>query len=112
VQGAISDLSQAIALNPKFANAYNNRGFLKAQNLNDLPGALADFDRAISIDPQYASPYFNQAMVKAKQNNIKGAISDMQQAAKLYQQQGKQQDAKDAIDRIKQWQQTSNNSGS
>ncbi|PSB55816.1 tetratricopeptide repeat-containing S1 family peptidase [Chamaesiphon polymorphus] len=110
VRGSISDLSQAIALNPKFANAYNNRGFLKAQSLNDLPGALADFDRAISIDPQYASPYFNQAMVKAKQNNIKGAISDMQQAAKLYQQQGKQQDAREAIDRIKQWQQTSNNS--
>jgi tetratricopeptide (TPR) repeat protein len=110
-QGAISDLSQAIALNPKFANAYNNRGFLKAQNLNDLPGALADFNQAISIDPQYASAYFNQAMVKANQNNIKGAISDMQQAAKLYQQQGKRQDAKDALDRLKKWQQTSNKSG-
>ncbi|AFY95323.1 tetratricopeptide repeat protein [Chamaesiphon minutus] len=112
VQGAITDLSQAIALNPKFANAYNNRGFLKAQNLNDFSGALADLNRAISIDPQYASAYFNRAMIKAKQNNIKGAISDMQQAAKLYQQQGKQQDARDAIARIKQWQQTSNNSGS
>jgi hypothetical protein len=36
----------------------------------------------------------------------------MQQATKLYQQQGKQQDAQDAMTQIiRQWQQTSNNSG-
>jgi hypothetical protein len=61
--------------------------------------------------PQYASAYFNLSLVKAKQNDLKGAISDMQQAVQLYQQNGEQKDAQDAIAQIKQWQQTSNNSG-
>jgi tetratricopeptide (TPR) repeat protein len=107
---AIEDFSRSIALNAKHAQAYVGRGRSKYE-LKDYSGAISDYKQAISIAPQYASAYFNLGLAKAKSNDLKGAISDMQQATKLYQQQGKQQDAQDAIAQIKQWQQTSNNSG-
>ncbi|WP_310424319.1 tetratricopeptide repeat protein [Chamaesiphon sp. VAR_48_metabat_135_sub] len=111
VQGALADYNQAIALNPKDAESYINRDALKNKKLNDIQGALADLTQAIALNPKYAESYYNLALVKAKSNDLKGAISDMQQALQLYQQQGKQQYAQDAIAQIRQWRQTSNNSG-
>jgi tetratricopeptide (TPR) repeat protein len=107
---AIEDFSRSIALDARHAQAYVGRGRSKYE-LKDYSGAISDYKQAISIAPQYASAYFNLGLAKAKSNDLKGAISDMQQATKLYQQQGKQQDAQDAIAQIRQWQQTSNNSG-
>jgi tetratricopeptide (TPR) repeat protein len=107
---AIVDFSQAIAFDARHAQAYVGRGRSKYE-LKDFSGAISDYEQALSIDRKYASAYFNLGLVKAKQNDLKGAISDMQRATKLYQRQGKQQEAQDAIAQIKQWQQTSNNSG-
>jgi tetratricopeptide (TPR) repeat protein len=107
---AIVDFSRSIALNSRSAPAYIGRGRSKYQ-LQDYPGAISDYQQALSIDPQYASAYFNLGLVKAKSKDLKGAILDMQRAVKLYQQQGKQQDAKDAIAQIARWKQTQNSSG-
>jgi hypothetical protein len=40
-----------------------------------------------------------------------GGVADFQQAARLFQQQGKLQAAQDAIAQIARWRQTENNSG-
>jgi tetratricopeptide (TPR) repeat protein len=107
---AIEDFSRSIAIDSRSVRAYIGRGRSKYQ-LQDYRGAISDYRKALSIDPQYASAYFNLGLVKAKSKDLKGAISDMQRAAKLYQQQGKQQDAQDAIDQIARWRKTENNSG-
>ncbi|UNU19683.1 tetratricopeptide repeat protein [Microcoleus vaginatus PCC 9802] len=44
-QGAIQAFSQAIVLNPNYAQAYNNRGIAR-RTLGDSQGALADFNQA------------------------------------------------------------------
>jgi tetratricopeptide (TPR) repeat protein len=48
---AIADLSEAIRLDPKYAEAYYNRG-LTYRNKGDLDRAIADFGEAIRLAPQ------------------------------------------------------------
>jgi tetratricopeptide (TPR) repeat protein len=48
-QGALADFNLAISLNPKDANAYINRGVLKATKFNDQPGAIADLRTAAKL---------------------------------------------------------------
>jgi tetratricopeptide (TPR) repeat protein len=79
--GALADYSQAIAINPKYAEAYNNRGHIKFLNLNDSQGALADFNQAIAINPRYAIAYINRSGVKFfNLNDPQGALVDLNQA--------------------------------
>ena len=44
-QGAIAAYTQAIALNPNYAQAYHNRGIPRS-NLGDEQGAVADYNQA------------------------------------------------------------------
>jgi tetratricopeptide (TPR) repeat protein len=79
--GALADFDRAIALNPKYAVAYNSRGSLKKNKLNDFPGALADFDRAIALNPQYALAYNNRGALRySKLNDPQGALADYNRA--------------------------------
>jgi tetratricopeptide (TPR) repeat protein len=75
--GALADYNQVIRIDPKYALAYNNRGYLKMQRLNDVNGALADFNRSISINPTFATAYNNRAFLKEdKLNDFNGALAD------------------------------------
>ena len=76
---AIEYYGQAIAINPKLATAYNNRGDAK-NNLSNYKEAIADFDKAIEINPQHAKAYNNRGIVKAKLGNHKEAIQDFDKA--------------------------------
>jgi tetratricopeptide (TPR) repeat protein len=83
-QGALADYNQVIALNPKLAEAYNNRGGLKKDKLNDSQGALADFNQAISLDPKFPGAYNNRGSLKARKlNDSQGALADYNQAISL-----------------------------
>ncbi|HHG2225278.1 MULTISPECIES: tetratricopeptide repeat protein [unclassified Synechococcus] len=55
----LEDYGKAIALDPKNATAYNNRGVTR-NSLKDYPGALADYDKAIELNPNDALYYFNR----------------------------------------------------
>jgi tetratricopeptide (TPR) repeat protein len=80
-RGALADLNQAIAVNPKFAQAYSSRGTLKYLKLEDTNGALADYNQAIAINPQYAIAYNNRGNLKEnKLNDLGGALADYNQA--------------------------------
>jgi len=48
IQGAIEDCTEAIRLDPNYAEAYFKRGILK-QYLGDEQGAKADFEKAKSL---------------------------------------------------------------
>jgi Trypsin-like peptidase domain/TPR repeat len=95
---AIADFNQAIAINPKYSDAYNNRAILKDGKLNDIQGALADLNQAIAINPKYSNAYNNRAGLKyLKLNDRAGAIQDLRQAAQLYREQGNTQNLQIAI---------------
>jgi tetratricopeptide (TPR) repeat protein len=80
-QKSLSDHNQAIIINPKSSEAYNNRANLKYTKLNDTRGALADYNQAIIINPKYYEAYYNRAILKTeKLNDIRGALADYNQA--------------------------------
>lgn len=57
-------LSQAVALNPAFAQAYALRGDVRAgRAVEKIEPALADFERAIALEPNNAAFYMKRAMV-------------------------------------------------
>ncbi|HZQ08084.1 MAG TPA: tetratricopeptide repeat protein, partial [Anaerolineae bacterium] len=56
---AIADYSQAIALDPDFAEAYNNRAYTY-MTLENYALALPDLDRAIELRPNYVNALMNR----------------------------------------------------
>lgn len=56
---AINDLNMAIGINPKYAEAYNNRGYVKTR-LKRYAEALPDFDKAIELRPDYPHALMNR----------------------------------------------------
>ncbi|MFM6081185.1 MAG: tetratricopeptide repeat protein, partial [Dolichospermum sp.] len=73
--------------------------------LGDKQGAIADFNEFIKINPNDAYAYYFRGIVRDDLGDKQGAIDDFQQAAKLYQQQGKNEDYQDALNRIRKLQQ-------
>ena len=79
---AISHWSQAIAVNPQFAEAYLNRGAAK-YDLGDKPAAISDYSRAIAINSKYAKAYNNRGNAKSALGDHYGAIADFSQAISI-----------------------------
>jgi tetratricopeptide (TPR) repeat protein len=82
-QKSLADYNQAIIIDPKFYQAYYNRGLLKDEKLNDIQGALFDYNQAIAINPKYSQAYGNRAFLKEKLNDIQGALVDYNQAISI-----------------------------
>ena len=62
-QGAIADFDKAIEINPKYADAYNNRGNAKNQ-LKQYQEAIADYNKAIELNPKNVQAYNNRGLTK------------------------------------------------
>ncbi len=81
---AAANYNQAIKLNPQYAEAYNNRGNLRYQHLNNATGALADYNKAIALRPNSTLTYVNRGGLRAdKFNDISGAIADFDKSIAL-----------------------------
>jgi len=80
--GAISDYTKAIELNPKFANAFYNRGCVK-RKIGDYNGAISDYTKAIELDPNFLDAYYNRGNVRFDNGDYNGAISDYTKAIEL-----------------------------
>jgi tetratricopeptide (TPR) repeat protein len=78
-QGAINDYTRAISISPRLAEAFNNRGLLKAYS-GDIAGALADYNQSLKIKPQQPEPYNNRGRIKEKLNDLTGAMNDYNRA--------------------------------
>ena len=72
---ASAEYSRAIALNPRFVNAYYNRG-VSYKRSGQYELAIADFTKAISLDAGDASLYLGRADVYFLQNKFEAAIAD------------------------------------
>jgi hypothetical protein len=77
--GTVVDYDHALALDPQYAAAYNNRGVArKAQG--DLAAAIADYDQALALDPQYAAAYYNMARAYAQMTDAGEACAWLKKA--------------------------------
>jgi len=64
-EGAVDELSRAVAMNPKNALAFNNRGVALAA-IGQFPAAAADFNRALALDPHLAEARENLKRLTGK----------------------------------------------
>jgi tetratricopeptide (TPR) repeat protein len=60
---------------------------------SDWQGAIAAFDRAITLNPNYADAYYKRGNAFLGANKLQQAIENLEKAAELFEQQGKQGDA-------------------
>lgn len=79
---AIANFDRAIKLDPRYFQAYIERGNVK-DALQDLPGAIADFTTAIGIDPKSAPAYYNRATVMSRSGRRQAAIVDYNKAIEI-----------------------------
>lgn len=100
-QSAIADFDRAIQINPNYAPAYFKRGNARF-DAGDRRGSLSDYALAIENDPNYAPAYFNRGVVHYQLGDSQRARQDLQQAAILYQQQGKGESYRRTLNALEQ----------
>jgi len=93
-QGAITDYTKAIELNPNYSVAYVNRGDTKTK-IQDYQGAVVDFSKAIELNPKNSDAYYNRGVSNSKLNQKESACLDWIKAEELGDT--------DAYDLIKQY---------
>jgi tetratricopeptide (TPR) repeat protein len=72
---AIADLSEAIRLDPTFAQAFVMRGAAQV----DVSTALQDYTEAIRLKPDYVQAYYNRGFLRGSQGDYAEAINDFTQ---------------------------------
>jgi tetratricopeptide (TPR) repeat protein len=84
---SLSDYDRAIAIDPRFMQAHNNRGVLKSEQFNDLVGARDNYTEAIGINPESSfEAYYNRALLDEKLDNVQGALFDYTEAININSQ--------------------------
>ncbi|NKB17074.1 MAG: tetratricopeptide repeat protein [Pseudanabaena sp. CRU_2_10] len=76
--------NKAIGLNPKYVEAFNNRGNARF-DIGDKKGSIQDYNIVIELDSNYALAYSNRGNARADLGDKKGAIEDYNKLLKIYQ---------------------------
>ncbi len=79
---AISDYTNAIEINPKYAEAYYARGIVYYDQ-GEYDQAISDFTKAIEINPKFAEAYYNRGIVYKNKDQYDQAISDYTKALEI-----------------------------
>ena len=79
---AIKFYTQALAIAPKFSEAYNQRGIAYSY-LNDYEQAIYNFSRAIKFAPDDPDFYNNRGLCFTSTENFSLAIADYTRAINL-----------------------------
>jgi tetratricopeptide (TPR) repeat protein len=74
-QQAVVCFSKAIAINPKYSDAYYLRAIAK-KNTGDYEGAEADFTEVINLKPDDLQGYYQRALIREIRHDYKGAAGD------------------------------------
>jgi tetratricopeptide (TPR) repeat protein len=80
---AISEYSRAIVANPRYAEAYSNRG-AAYDALNDSQKAVHDYSMAIHLDPSLTAAYSNRAAALGDLARFSDALADWQVVMKRH----------------------------
>jgi tetratricopeptide (TPR) repeat protein len=95
----IASYNKAINIDPQYGLYYNNRGVAYYNN-EQWESALNDFNIVVTLEPQYAQGYKHLGEVYAQFGNIGKARENLEKAARLFQNQGKNADYKKTVDII------------
>jgi tetratricopeptide (TPR) repeat protein len=79
---AISEFTQALAIDPQDVETFNNRGSIYTLK-GQYDAAMADFTKALSLNPRYAKAYYNRALAYYYQGKYDQAINDLTKAIEL-----------------------------
>jgi len=84
LKGAISDYTQAVALDPVLAQAWSNRGNALSK-LGKNAEALADYDRALGLTtgPDLAAVRCNRGLARKLCGDLEGSLADLDAALVL-----------------------------
>ena len=82
LEGSVSAYDRAIRLNPRYVEAYINRGIAK-NNMGRHADAIADHDEAVRLKPNLAEAYTNRGNVKSEMGRHADAIADYDEAIRL-----------------------------
>lgn len=88
VDNAITDLDEAIRLNPNNSAAFSSRGFAWLEK-KDFDKALNDFDEAIRLDPTNELAFLHRGRRWLILNNYDNAIRDFTEAIRLNPEKSK-----------------------
>jgi tetratricopeptide (TPR) repeat protein len=75
--GALSDLDEAIRLEPRNAVSRMNRGIILAES-GKREEARRDFDAAVNLDPENPEIYKNRGYLRFLEGDLAGALEDYQ----------------------------------
>lgn len=82
IDRALADFTEAIKIDPRFAEAYLQRGQTRFKN-GDVEGAIADFTRTIELDSRHAAAYRARGMAMHYRNQDDAAIADLSKAIEI-----------------------------
>lgn len=80
--GAFKDYNQALSIDPKFAEAYCNRGNVQYKLKNRL-AAIADYTLAIQFKKNFPEAYFNRGTLHSCLGDYLSAIADFEMVLSL-----------------------------
>ena len=75
IEGAISDLSKAIEINPSFVDAYIKRADYEME-IKDFKNANADYNAAYKLDPTQSSALLNKGISEVKLEKYTDAVKN------------------------------------
>lgn len=78
----IDAFSKAIAINPRFASAYLNRGDVYRGKKENGP-ALEDFDKVVHLRPGWPVAYEHRGSLRKDMGDLAGALKDLDKAIQL-----------------------------
>ncbi len=99
---ALKFYNQAIAIDPKFIDAYLGRAEVKGFWLRNIQGEIDDYNKIIAINPKFADAYYRRGLRRKDLKNNAAAIQDFRQAAKLYNAQGDTKQLKRTLRELKE----------
>ena len=75
-QSAVDCFTRAIELDPRFVNAYYQRGILYWREIQNYHHAIRDMTRVLGLDPDWTEALFIRALAYQARGDFEQAIAD------------------------------------
>lgn len=96
---AITDLNQALKLQPDEASYYDSRGFAYAGK-RDYSRAILDYNQALKLKPDAGYAYYHRGLVYRALGDRQKAIADFKKTFELTKNSKRHQDAEKQLQEL------------